>query len=388
MNLIKSSSSPTFFIICGEQSGDFIASCVIARLKRLYQNAKFVGIGGNLCKEQGLEILFDCSQLSVMGFWEVVPKVPRILSLINKTVRYIINLRPDMVITVDSWGFNCRVISKVRDRLGDSIKCVHYIAPTVWAYNRKRAEKAAKLWNHLFAILPFEPEYFTKHGLATTFVGHPFFEKFRDLKRRKSKDFKELNILLMPGSRRQEISNMAQVFKDVAVRIQENLPDKQLKFYIPTFTSMLPYIKSIFDNDSFVIVTDEVQKKALFEKIDFAIVKSGTSSVEMMLSDIPCVVAYKLSNLSYHIIKRKVKVKFISIVNLLIGREVVKEFIQGECTAGNIAEYVSQILNDSKAIRQIHADYEKARAMLKLEDGRFASEVVADKVFKILDKTH
>ncbi|MFN5382279.1 MAG: lipid-A-disaccharide synthase [Alphaproteobacteria bacterium] len=372
-------NSPKIYIICGEASGDFIASRLIKELKLRVTDIQVKGIGGDLSKEEGLISLFDYKDLAIMGLFEVLPKIPKILFRLKKTIKDILQFKPDLIITVDSPGFNFRIVQKLR-KLGVKTPMIHYVAPTVWAYNPERATLVSKLYDHLLLILPFEKPYFDAVKLDSTFVGHPSIEKLETESciERISKNEKWL--VVMPGSRLQEIAQMKTIFIDTIHRLQAKYKE-DLRIFIATLPHLAESLQTLF-GDTATVVSDAAEKERVFYNADVALVKSGTSSVEMMFYDIPCVVLYKTSWLTYQIMRYKVKVPFISICNLVLNKMVMPEFIQNECKPSDIAISISNLLSTKKA-KEIKNDYAQCKQALAV-DGKLPSQIAADVIMKYL----
>lgn len=317
------------YVIAGEPSGDFLGVGVIRELLK-GSSVEIFGVGGNLMASAGLRSLFDIQEISIGGVFEIVPSLLRVKKLIDNTVSDILTKDPDILLTIDSPGFCFRVAKLVR-RKNPKIKLVHLVAPSVWAWRPKRAEKLAKLYDHLLTLFDFEPQYFAPYGLPTTFVGHPAIEHFSQSSE------KEDVLLILPGSRRQEIKTLLPIFLEAS---------RGLKFgriVIPTLPHLECMVKEVVGDWPITIVTDESEKRKLYMSAKCAIVASGTATLQLALSGCPMVVCYKLSNLSYLIIKRFVKVQYISLVNLILGKSVVPELIQSDCTPESIVRSVSAL---------------------------------------------
>jgi lipid-A-disaccharide synthase len=368
-------NSPKIYVICGEASGDFIASRLIKELKNGVDGLDIKGVGGPLCEKEGLVSLFDYRDLSIMGLFEVLPSIPKILMRLRKTVKDIVEFNPDIIITVDAPGFNFRVVQKLR-KLGLKTKIIHYVAPTVWAYNPKRAELVARLYNHLLLILPFEKPYFDAVHLNSTFVGHPSIEKLEQKSQVERAAKKEKWLVVMPGSRLQEIAQMKKIFLDTIHRLQAKHKGN-LKIFIVTLPHLAESLQELF-GDSCTIVVDQDEKENVFRNADVALVKSGTSSVEMMFYDIPCVVLYKTSWLTYQIMRHKIKVQFISICNLVLNKMVMPEFIQSACKPSNIAESINDLLepNNAAKVREYYAECRRKLSVDGLPPSQIAADVV------------
>lgn len=325
------------YIIAGEPSGDMLGAEIVARLKQI-NGLEIIGIGGELMKNAGITSLIDIKEISVGGLFEVLRHIKRINNLINHTVEDILRRKPDLLFTIDSPGFCFRVAKLVRKK-DPHIKLVHFVAPSVWAWRPRRAKNISKIYDHLLTLFDFEPKYFEKYGLATTFVGHPAIEQYNF-----GADERKDLLLLMPGSRAQEIKTLLPIFI-------ESL--KYLNFQtvvIPTISSLKPLVEKFVGGREIKIISDEEQKKALFQEARCAVVASGTATLQLALSGCPMVVCYKLNSLSFHIIKFLAKVKFISLVNIIMNRSIVPELIQLDCTPKTIADIINS-LNYSNQIK-------------------------------------
>lgn len=313
------------YVIAGEPSGDFLGACVLRKLEDT--DFEVFGIGGQLMETEGLKSLIDISEISIGGLVEIIPHIIRIKKLINKTVSDIQQKNPDILLTIDSPGFCFRIAEKTK-RKNPNIKLVHFVAPSVWAWRENRAQGLAKLYDHLLTLFDFEPKYFEKHGLKTTFVGHPAIEYFETTSSAKTD-----TLLLLPGSRKQEIETLLPIFLKAAQTL--NFREKIIATLPTLVNTVKPIVK---DRQNIKVVFDETEKRNLYQTSKFALVASGTATLQLALSGCPMIVCYKLSNLTYHILKRFVKVSYISLVNLILNRPVVPELIQSECTADKIVE--------------------------------------------------
>ena len=306
-----------FFVIAGESSGDLLGSELIKELKTQYPSAVFVGVGGKLMQEQGLTSIFPITDLMVMGFVEVLPHLFTILTRIKQTVLAIKNHQPDYLITIDSPDFCFRVVKTiVRQSIFNTIKKVHLVAPSVWAYRPKRAQKIAKLYNLLLTLLPFEPPYFTKYGLKTVFIGHPLLEKMPSKQQIQENNLqfrKEHNInlqqtilLITPGSRMSEIKYLLPIFIEVINQIWQQKPDLVVVLAVTQKTeNIIPQMASKIK--ARCIFIDHKQKDLAFSASNYALAKSGTNTLEIAMHQIQMVVAYKTNIISYLIIKDPMK---------------------------------------------------------------------------------
>jgi lipid-A-disaccharide synthase len=372
------------YIIAGEASGDNIGSKLMAAMKERGK-FEFKGIGGSKMQALGFESLFPMREISMMGFVEVIPKIPLVKKRIAETVKDIIAYRPQVLITIDSFGFNKRVVKAVRKVFGRRIRIVHYVAPTVWAYKPKRAELVAKLFDHQILILPFEKPFFDKAGAKSTYVGHPVVED----KLNKKLNRKALGIpphvkvlLIMPGSRLGEIKRHAPIFAEVFDKLRAG-SDEPLYAVIPTLPHLMKELKLYFKENA-IISADSQHKEGFFAASDFALIKSGTSSVEMMLWKIPCVVAYKVNLLTSYYLRLVLKIKYASIANLILDKELIPEFIQKNCTTSKIYRKLSELMHDKKEQQLQRAGFAKVLKMLGLGGKKRPSAKAAEVVCKLL----
>ncbi len=373
------------FIIAGEPSGDVIGGKLIKALSQMNPNLEFRGVGGDNMINEGLNNIFPMHDLSIMGFLEVIPAIPRIINRLKQTIRSIIEFKPQIIITIDSPGFNFRIVNKVRLLFGNKIKIIHYVAPSVWAYKPERVFKVAKLFDHLLMILPIEKQYFENH-VPCTYVGHPIIEQ--DLKsslpisaiRKKYgiKDTEKL-ITIMPGSRKGEIEKHLECFIKAVDLVKQ---DVNAKVFIPTHRNFEKLIS--YKAKGVIISSNPDAKKELITASDVALVKSGTSSVEMISYNIPTVVGYRMNALTYLYLKNKIKVKYASLINIILNREVIPEFIQKNCTPQNLADAILKLLKDNSArAKQLDA-FQEVSSKFKGEADKLPSQLAAEVVSRFI----
>ncbi len=380
-----------FFIIAGEASGDLLGAKLIRELKLQTPNSEFVGVGGKLMQEQGLKSIFAMEELSVMGFLEVLPHIPKLLARIKQTVASVISQNPDCVITIDSPDFCFRVIKKLQDF--KSIKKVHLIAPSVWAYRSGRAEKISKLYDLLLTILPFEPPYFEKYGLKTVFIGNlivenaPDFgrqEKIRDEFRAKYNIAKSAIVLsLTPGSRNGEVTKIFPEFIGAVNLLAQKKSD--LKVVIPLIDKTRNLVSEMAKNlkvEYFLIEKDE-KNSALFAA-DFALAKSGTNTLEISLYRLPMVIAYKINFITHFLVKRMVKIKFANLINLISNREIIPEMLQEKCCANLLFCEMQKLLDDKNLAQKQIDESVAALKLMGLGSAENPSFKAAKEILKIL----
>lgn len=379
-----------FFLIAGEASGDLLGSKLIAELKAQSPGAEFIGVGGKLMQEQGLVSLFPMEELSVMGFLEVVPHIPKLLARIRQTAAAVIAQKPDFVITIDSPDFCFRVLKKLKNF--SQVKKVHMIAPSVWAYRQGRAQKISKLYDLLLAILPFEPPFFEKYGLKTVFIGHPIIENAPDMSQKAPSNLQfrqeknmapsDVVVCLMPGSRNGEVSRIFPQFIAAINFLAETKPN--LKVVIPlidkTRTRVVEMSKSL--KVPYFLIEKSEKNAALFAS-DFALAKSGTNTIELSLYRVPMIIAYKINFLTHFLVKRMVKIKFANLINLIMNQEIIPEMLQKNCTGKKLATALEKLINDRDlAVRQINKSH-AALELMGLGSKQNPSQKAAQEILKM-----
>lgn len=339
-----------YYVIAGEASGDLHASNLVRAIKKNDPQAEFRAWGGDLLKEQGATLVRHYRDLAFMGFVEVLMHLRTILNNISFCKEDIAQWKPDAVILVDYPGFNLRIAPAVKEM---GIPVFYYISPQVWAWKQSRVHKIKASVDKMFCILPFEKDFYQRFDFASDFVGHPLLDAIANWSAPSSlKDDGRKIIALLPGSRKQEIRTMLPVM----LRCAKQFPN--YRFVIAGAPSQPEsFYKEWMAEHPAEIVFGETY--ALLKRSYAALVTSGTATLETALFNVPEVVCYKGSAISYQIAKRLVKVKYISLVNLVMDREVVKELIQNEMTAANMAEELRKITEDPARRQRLLDDYKE-----------------------------
>ena len=367
-----------YFLVAGERSGDLHGSNLIKALKERDSYTCCRGFGGDYMQEAGMQLLLHYNEMAFMGFLEVVKNLPAILGIMKQCKQEILKFRPDALILIDYAGFNLRI---ARWAKGQGIKVFYYISPKVWAWNQKRALKIKASVDHMFVIMPFEQAFYARYEYKVDFVGNPLLDAIRaftpspDFLQENKLDQKPL-IAVLPGSRRQEIENMLgymleliPAFPDYQFVVAgiKNMPEK---FYQKTIEH--PAARVVFDQTYDVLA----HAKA-------ALVTSGTATLETALFEVPQVVCYKTSWISYEIARRLIKVDYISLVNLISGKEVVKELIQDDLTKENLEQELKRIVPGGENRSTLLKEYK----VLKRQIGETsASETTAGLILKYLQQ--
>ena len=344
---------PLVFVVAGEPSGDAIGARLMAALKQETGGAiRFAGIGGARMQAEGLSSLFPMSDLTLFGLAEVLPKIKVVKARIAETVAAIRASKPHAVVTIDSPGFSFRVQKQLA---AGSTRRIHYVAPTVWAWRPGRAQKIARFLDRLLVLLPFEPPYFDAVGLPCDFVGHPVIEegagKGDGAAFRAKHDIPAdaLLLVVLPGSRLSEVRTLLPVFADVLARLKPRFPD--LRAVVPTVESVAGEVRRAAAAWPVpaAVVEGVTEKYDAFAAGTAAMAASGTVSLELAIARLPSVIAYRIHPVSAAIARRLVKVRHVTLANIILGREAVPEFIQHRCRADLIAEAIGTLLADPAA---------------------------------------
>jgi len=350
-----------YYIIAGEASGDLHASNLLRELKKLDSNFTGRGWGGDLMQQQGVDLVKHYRYLAFMGFVEVITNLRTILKNIDFCKKDILNYQPDALILIDYPGFNLRIAEFAKQH---GIKVYYYISPQIWAWKQSRIHQIKKNVDKMLVILPFEKEFYDKFDYEVDFVGHPLLDAIAqrnsensEIWRSKNKLISSKIIALLPGSRKQEISTMLPLMLSAKSKFLEYTfvvgaaPSVDAQFYSNVIND--PDVKVVFG-----------QTYDLLENAEAALVTSGTATLETALFNVPEVVCYKGNIISYHIAKRLIKIKYISLVNLIMDREVVTELIQEELNTQRIADELSRIINDASSRKKMLVDFAELRTKL------------------------
>lgn len=359
----ESAANPSskIFLIATEESGDRLGSSLMTTLRqRLGDAVRFEGVGGRLMMHEGLTSLFPIEDLSIMGFSAVAKQLPMILRRIRETADAVIAASPDILIIIDSPDFTHRVARRVRARR-PAVPIVDYVSPTVWAWRPGRARAMRRYVDHVLALLPFEPEtYRDLGGPPCTYVGHPLIEQIEllrpDAQERQRRDAEPPVLLVLPGSRRSEIRHHMSVFGETLRVLQQGIPEVDV--ILPTMPHLVDEITAAVAGWPLrprIVVGDE-DKRAAFRVARAALAKSGTVTLELALAGVPMVAAYKAGAAEAWIARRVIRVSSVILANLVIGENVIPEFLQEDCAPDKLAAALRDVLVQSPARqRQLEA---------------------------------
>ncbi|MCB0728052.1 MAG: lipid-A-disaccharide synthase [Ignavibacteriae bacterium] len=360
--------SKKIFVFAGESSGDMHAASLIRELKNLIPEISITGIGGPEMLKENADLLYDLKQVNFIGFSSVIRNIKKIKSILNKCISEIKKNNPDAVILVDYPGFNLKLIKEIRKFYTGKI--IYYISPQLWAWHKSRVKIIQKFVDLMLVVFPFEVEFYEKENVKAVFVGHPLIkrvDKFLDSNVKQVSDHTVISIL--PGSRKDEIERMLPVLVQTASLLKKEF-DAEINFICSSNFHKNFYEEKISDKD-FNIIYDENNSDLNYKTIlnsDLVITKSGTSTMECALIGTPFCVVYKTGNLNYAIGKRLVDVEHIAMVNILLKRKAVKEFLQDEMTAENIFEEAKRIINDNEYSEKIRSGFTELREVLGKSD--------------------
>jgi lipid-A-disaccharide synthase len=377
----------TIFLLAGEASGDLLGARLMAALKReTGGQIRFVGVGGPEMAREGLSSLFPFTDLANFGLVEVLPRVPLLLRRMREVAAAARAAQPAAVVTIDVPSFASGVWRRLQ---GAGFPLIHYVAPTVWAWRPGRAQKLARRLDHLLVLLPFEPPYFERVGLACSFVGHPVLESGLDANPGAGQEFRARNaiaaeapvLLVLPGSRRGEVQRHVAPFGAALARLHAKYP--AMVAVVPTVPAVADAVAAAAARWPMrsIVVRDADQKAGAFAASDVALAASGTVVLELALAQVPQVAAYRLSAASWAVAKRMVRVKYVTLVNLLLDRPAVPEMLQQRCRGDLLAEEVARLLDDPAARQDQLAAGRAALARLRagaLPPSERAAAVVLD----------
>lgn len=371
---------PLIFLIAGEPSGDQLGARLMAALKaETGGRVRFAGVGGELMAGEGLQSRFPIRELAVMGFFEVLPHLILILRRMRETVAAVKALRPDAVVTIDSPGFTLEVAGRLK---GARIPLIHYVAPQVWAWKPWRAKQIARYLDRLLVLLPFEPPYFERHGLATDFVGHPAVEGALPPGLPPEGPPR---LVVLPGSRRGEVTKLLPVFSEVVAALARRHPG--LSVVIPTVETVEDLVRAGVAGWPLPVevVRGAEAKAEAFRTATAALAASGTVALELAVAGVPTVVAYRFAGLVGLLPPSLLNVPFVSLVNLIAGREVQPECLQRRCRCEVILPRVERLLSDPAARAAQRDGYRGVVAALTPPEGS-PSRAAARRILACLGK--
>jgi len=353
----RANAERKIFLIATEESGDRLGANLMKVLRqRLGDAVLFEGVGGRSMAREGLTSWFPIEELSIIGLAAVVKQLPKILRLIRQTATAATEAAPDILVIIDSPDFTHRVARRVRAS-DPKIPIVDYVSPSVWAWRPGRARAMRTYVDHVLALLPFEPEAYQRlRGPPCSYVGHPLTEQLASLRpnveERHRRDTAPPVLLVLPGSRRSEIRHHMAVFGQALARL--NGEGVAFEPILPTMPHLQEAVTEALKTWPVQpqVVIGEQEKRAAFRIAHAALAKSGTVTLELALSGVPMVTAYRTGSAEAFILRRAIKVNSVILANLVIGENVVPEFLQEDCTPEKLSQVLRELLGDSALRRK------------------------------------
>jgi lipid-A-disaccharide synthase len=373
------------FLSVGEASGDILATNLMKDLKESPKyKFEFYGIAGErMIKEGEIISIFPSKELSITGYLEILPKIFKILFRLFQTIIFIKKLKPDLIITVDSPGFNFPLVKLIKKFLKLNIPIIHYVAPTVWAYKPERAQKCAELFNHMLVIFPFEKKYFDRAGLKCSYVGNPTIENGSSFSQanknsiRKKYDLVGKKIVtIIPGSRNNELKYHLPILQQYMDELYKRY--KNTFFIIPTLEHLEKKIKKNLNCDNLIIAKNDIDKNNLINISDLILCKSGTSVLESITKKIPIIVFYKMNRFTAYLIRKKLKIKYVTICNIVMNKKIIPELLQENFNLQNLLLESDKLINQKEKISKQLDDFDLFLAKFNLSkiEKQKASEII------------
>ncbi len=368
------------FILTGEPSGDKLASSVISKLKENSQNIQYLSVGGIHLNALGIKSIFELKEITYIAFTDVLLNIFKIKKKINETVNKVLEFNPDVLFSVDSPDFTLRVAKKVK-KINPNIKIIHFIAPKVWAWREGRVKKMKQYIDHILLLFKFEKSYFDKENLLNTFVGHPLLDE--EVKNYVKLDnlvnYKKKYISLFPGSRDNEIKILAPILFEFIKKM--NSKNKNFNFIFHSIDKYKNYLNNLLSKQNIPnaeVISDDKIKNQILKISSFAVVKSGTVSLEVCKLNVPSIIIYKMNFINYFIAKLFLKIKFANMLNIINDKEIIPELIQNDCNSNEIFKSVYYFLKKPELVEKQLLDVRKTLNDLK------SSSSSSEEVSKIL----
>ena len=373
--------SKCFALVAGETSGDILGAGLIKALKTQYPNARFVGIGGPLMIQEGFESLYPMDRLSVMGLFEVLGRLGELLKIRKELFNTITKMKPDVFIGIDAPDFNLALERKLKKQ---GIKAVHYVSPSVWAWREKRVFNIKKSVDMVLCLFPFEVAFYHKHGVPAVCVGHTLADAI-DLETDTHSARQQLGLhqdqpvmAMLPGSREGEVARLGDVFIDAANLIRQKIPN--IQFVIPAANEeRKSQLLALLEQKKLSGVTLlDGQSREAMAAADTVLLASGTATLEAMLLKKSMVVSYKLSALTAFFVFRMLKQPFVSLPNLLAGKELVPELLQDNATPEKLASACLKLLQSEDGLKNMQAEFLALHKGIRLNADQAAAEAIRE----------
>lgn len=380
------SQAPRIALVAGEASGDALGAGLISELRKRYPGAEFAGIGGDAMRATGCDTWFDANELAVMGLFEVLRHLPRLLRLRRRFRQRVLDWKPDIFIGIDAPDFNLGVERWLKQR---GLRTVHYVSPSVWAWREKRAEKIGESADRVLCLFPMEPPIYARHGIDARFVGHPMADAI-PLQPDRAAARQALGLAdgapvlaVLPGSRLSEIQRLGKPFLEAATITARQIPGLQV--VVPAAntacrTALEKLLAESRPTDPSIFRILDGQARAALYASNVVLLASGTATLETMLAKRPMVVGYRVSPLTYRIVKALglLKVDRYALPNVLAGRDLAPELMQDECTPDKLADALLDWFRNPTAVDAVQPEYLRLHQQLRQDASARAADAVAE----------
>ena len=379
---MSSKAKRRIVLVVGEASGDLLGSALIEELNQRFSEVEFVGIGGPLMIAQGFDSWYRMSELSVMGYVEVIKKLPKLICIRSSLIRRILRYQPDLVVGIDAPDFNLFLERSVRK---SGVPVVHLVSPSIWAWRYERIHKIRESVDRMLVLFPFEEEIYKREGIPVSYVGHPLADQIElvvDRFRYRDELGFTVNqklVALLPGSRRSELKQHLDLMLDAAELIKSKYPD--VRFAIPLINEdtvafsrgyMSQRRKDLIDEIQFVSANTQNVLKAA----DLAIIASGTATLEALLCECPMVVTYKVSQLTAWLMRRRARTTFVSLPNIIANEHLVDEFIQERARSHMLADAVISLFGQPEKLAGMRARFREIKKTLRVGSAIRSADVI------------
>lgn len=379
---MSSKSKRRIVLVVGEASGDLLGSALIEELNQRFSEVEFVGIGGPLMIAQGFDSWYRMSELSVMGYVEVIKKLPKLICIRSSLIRRILRYQPDLVVGIDAPDFNLFLERSVRK---SGVPVVHLVSPSIWAWRYERIHKIRESVDRMLVLFPFEEEIYKREGIPVSYVGHPLADQIElvvDRFRYRDELGFTVNqklVALLPGSRRSELKQHLDLMLDAAELLKSKYPD--VRFAIPLINEdtvafsrgyMSQRRKDLIDEIQFVSANTQNVLKAA----DLAIIASGTATLEALLCECPMVVTYKVSQLTAWLMRRRARTTFVSLPNIIANEHLVDEFIQERARSHMLADAVISLFGQPEKLAGMRARFREIKKTLRVGSAIRSADVI------------
>jgi len=381
---MSSKAKRRIVLVVGEASGDLLGSALIEELNQRFSEVEFVGIGGPLMIAQGFDSWYRMSELSVMGYVEVIKKLPKLICIRSSLIRRILRYQPDLVVGIDAPDFNLFLERSVRK---SGVPVVHLVSPSIWAWRYERIHKIRESVDRMLVLFPFEEEIYKREGIPVSYVGHPLADQIElVVDRFRYRDelgftVNQILVALLPGSRRSELKQHLDLMLDAAELIKSKYPD--VRFAIPLINEdtvafsrgyMSQRRKDLIDEIQFVSANTQNVLKAA----DLAIIASGTATLEALLCECPMVVTYKVSQLTAWLMRRRARTTFVSLPNIIANEHLVDEFIQERARSHMLADAVISLFGQPEKLAGMRTRFREIKKTLRVGSAIRSADVIQE----------